>query len=57
MNMEKLAKQYKQDNKEFIEEHKNDKILLNCAWSAYVDSLVRDGEVTLKQWQNLNNIF
>lgn len=57
MDIRKLAKQFKEDNRDFIETHKKDKILLNMCWSSYVDGLCRDGVVTLRQWQNLKNIF
>ena len=57
MNMKELEKQFKKDNKEFIEANKNDTILLNYEWSTYCDMLCKSGEITEKQWQNRKNIF
>ena len=57
MDMKKLAKEFKTLNKEFIEAHKDDKILLNYEWQCYCDMLCKNGEITQRQWQNLKSIF
>jgi cytoplasmic iron level regulating protein YaaA (DUF328/UPF0246 family) len=57
MNINNLAKQWKEENKQFIEEHKRDTIMLNLAWSEYLDMLQRDGQITMKQWSNHSNLF
>ena len=57
MNMRKLAKQWKTKNKDFIEQHKHDKILLNYEWQMYLDSLCKSGEITQKQLDNASNLF
>ena len=57
MNMKKLAKQWKEENRSFIEKHKTDKILLNYEWQIYLDNLCKSGEITQKQWGNASNLF
>lgn len=57
MNMKELAKNFKRDNKKFIEDNKTDKIMLNLEWTYYLDSLCKDRKITNKQWQNHSNIF
>lgn len=57
MNIKNLAKEWKEENKQFISEHKTDTIMLNLAWSEYLDGLQRDGQITMKQWSNHSNLF
>lgn len=57
MRMTDITKQWKQDNKEFIEEHKGDIIMLNMEFQFYVDNLCRDGVITQYQRDRAKNPF
>lgn len=53
-NLTQIKKEWVQANKQWIEANKNDKIKVNFEYSAYLDSLCKDGVITQKQWQNAN---
>jgi len=57
MRMSDITKQWKQNNKEFIEAHRNDIIMLNMEFQAYVDSLCKDGVITEYQRVRAKNPF
>ena len=57
MRISDAKKQFVEMNKDWIEENKNDKIKVNLAYRYYLDKLCRDGEITLRQWQNAANLL
>ena len=57
MKMADVEKMFKEECKEYIEAHKDDKIAIGFAYDCFVDGLVKDGVLTQKQWQNHRNPF
>lgn len=57
MRMADVEKMFKEEYKEYIETHKNDKIAIGLAYDCFVDGLVRDGMLTQRQWENHINPF
>lgn len=57
MRMSDITKQWKQDNKEFIEKHRNDIVMLNMEFQVYVDYLCKDGIITEYQRVRAKNPF
>lgn len=56
-NMHLVKSEWLRENREWIEAHKNDKIMVNTAYMQYLDGLCKSGEITQKQWQNATNIL
>lgn len=56
-NMWCVKSEWLRANKKWIEEHKNDKPMVNLAYQTYLDGLCKSGEITQKQWQNATLIY
>jgi len=57
MNYRDTLRSYKEASKDFLESKKHDKPALRQSWHNYIDSLCKDGEITLKQYENWGNPF
>lgn len=57
MNMTELKKQFKLENKDWINEHKDDPIMVNLEWDYYCDVLCKDGIISEKQYNNHGQII
>ena len=57
MNYKDTLRSYKEASKDFLESKKDDKPALREAWHNYIDSLCKDGEITLQQYENWGNPF
>ena len=55
--MEILKSEWLRENKDWIEEHKNDRPMINLAYQMYLDDLCKSGEITQDQWQNATLIY
>ena len=56
-NMLCVKSEWMRENKDWIEEHKNDKQMVNLAYQTYLDGLCKSGEITQEQWQNATLIY
>ena len=56
-NMLCVKSEWMRENKDWIEEHKNDKQMVNLAYQTYLDCLCKSGEITQEQWQNATLIY
>ena len=57
MNYRDTLRSYKEASKDFLEAKKHDKPALRESWACYIDSLCKDNEITLKQYENWRNPF
>lgn len=57
MRMTDITKQWKQDNREFIEAHRKDIVILNMEFQCYVDYLCKNGDITEYQRVRAKNPF
>ena len=57
MNYKDTLRSYKEASKDFLKSKKNDKPALREAWHNYIDSLCKDGEITLQQYETWGNPF
>lgn len=55
--MVECKKIFKSEYADLIRKHKGDKILLNEVWHCFLDSLCRDGKITMTQYENAGNLF
>ena len=56
-NMWCIKSEWLRANKEWIEEHKNDRPMINLAYQTHLDDLCKSGEITQDQWQNATLIY
>lgn len=56
-NMLCVKSEWMRENKDWIEEHKNDKQMVNLAYQTYLDGLCKSGEIAQEQWQNATLIY
>lgn len=57
MKLDEVAKIFRTEYADFIQENKKDKPMLNLAWMTFLDGLNRDGYITYKQFLNAGNLF
>lgn len=57
MKLDEVAKIFRTEYADFIQENKKDKPMLNLAWMTFLEGLNRDGCITDKQFFNAGNLF
>lgn len=57
MKLDEVAKIFRTEYADFIQENKKDKPMLNLAWMTFLEELNRDGCITDKQFLNAGNLF